>query len=99
MTPARSSFGTLNAARSIARDWGRWKKSSSLLAGSPKVMWQCASIRPGITVAPRTSIVVRAGVGERRGVGPDGDDAVGFEQDVDIRGRQPRRCRRRRCRR
>ncbi len=56
MTPASSSLRTLNAATIAAVDWSRWKNSSSLLAGSPKVMWQCASIRPGITVSPVASI-------------------------------------------
>ena len=56
MTPANSSFWTLKAATSAAVDCSRWKKSSSLPAGSPKVMWQWASMSPGITVHPVASM-------------------------------------------
>jgi hypothetical protein len=61
VTPASSSFCTSNAATSAAVDRSRWKNSSSLLAGSPKVMWQWASISPGITVSPVASSCSTAG--------------------------------------
>ena len=57
VTPACSSLGRLNSVTIAAVDGVRWKNSSSLDCTSSNVMWQWASISPGMTVAPDASIV------------------------------------------
>jgi hypothetical protein len=52
VTPARSSLGRLNNVTIAAVVGGRWKNSSSFDCTSSKVMWQWASISPGMIVAP-----------------------------------------------
>ena len=56
VTPASSSLGRLNSVTIAAVVGGRWKNSSSFDCTSSNVMWQWASISPGMIVAPAASM-------------------------------------------